>query len=125
MKKLLIIITVLSIAALSACKKDKLITVSQNISAPVLKSPAADTSIAVTASDTANIINITWSTANYGVSGINTYYVQVDSAGNGFKKFVTIGTVSSKTTFSISLNSLNSQLLAGLGLASNAATSVE
>ncbi len=125
MKKLFIIITVLGISVLAACKKDKLATVSQNIAGPVLKAPAADTAIVVTASDTANIIHIAWSKADFGVTGINTYFVQVDSAGNNFKKFVTIGTVSNGTTLSVSLNSLNSQLLNGLGLASNSATSLE
>jgi hypothetical protein len=125
MKKILIILAAAGFAALSACKKDKLATVSANIGAPVLKSPAADTSIVVTPADSGQTIKIKWGTANYGVSGINTYFVQVDSAGKGFKTFVTIGTVTSVDTLALTLGSLNTQLLNGLNLAANAPASVE
>jgi starch-binding outer membrane protein SusE/F len=125
MKKIFIILSVLGIAVMAACKKDKLATVSQNITAPVIKSPSADTAIVVTPADSSNILKIMWSPANYGVQGINTYFVQADSVGKNFSKFVTLGTVTAADTLSLSVGSLNSQLLAGLGLTANGATTVE
>jgi len=125
MKKILIMVAVLSIALFSACKKNELATVSNNITGPVLKSPAADTAIVATPADTANILTISWSKANFGVQGVNTYFIQVDSAGSNFKKYFTLATVNSSTSYSLSIGSLNSQLLGNLGLASNAATSLD
>jgi hypothetical protein len=125
MKKILIITLAFGIAILSACHKDKLATVSNNVTGPTLKAPSADTTIVVTPADSANVIKITWSKADFGVQGVNTYFIQVDSAGSNFKKFFTLATVNSTTSYSLSLGSLNSQLLGNLSLAANAATSVE
>lgn len=125
MKKLFIIISVLGIATLSACKKDKLATVSQNITGPALKAPVADTTIVVTPSDSANIVHFAWSTADFGVTGINTYFIQVGVAGANFTSKVTLGTVSNGTSMSMSVGSLNDKLLSGLGLAANAQSNLE
>jgi hypothetical protein len=125
MKKIFIIITVLSIALFSACKKDKLATVAQNATAPVLSNPADGTSVAVTIADSAQVLTISWQKPDYGVSAVVNYFVQVDSAGKNFSKYVVLGNLTSVTTMSLSYNSFNNKLLSGLNLASNAATTVE
>ncbi len=125
MKKLFIIISVLGFAALSACKKDKLATVSQNITAPVLKAPVADTTIAVTPADSANVVHFAWTTADFGVSGINTYFVQVGVAGSNFKSNVVIGSTTNSTALSLSVGTLNDKLLSGLGIPANAQSDLE
>jgi hypothetical protein len=125
MKKIFFILMGITLAMLSSCKKDKLATVAANIDAPVLHTPQADTTIVVTTTDSSQVMKIQWAKSNYGVQGINTYFVEVDSVGKNFSKKVIIGTVTNSDTLSISNGSLNDQLLAGLGLAANAPTTVE
>jgi hypothetical protein len=125
MKKIFILLMGLTIAVVSACKKEKLATVSSNVAAPVLTSPADGTAITVRPADTAQLLNITWTKSDYGVSAVVDYFVQADSAGKNFSKYVTLGNVTSKDTLSLSYSSLNSQLLNGLNLAPNAASTVE
>jgi len=125
MKKLLIIILG-SFALLSACKKDKLVQVSQNITPPVLVHPATDTAFVVTAADSSQLFNIKWKTANYGASAVLSYFVQIDSAGKNFSKLVSLGnTTGFDTTMSLSYGALNSLLTTGLNLTPNAPASLE
>jgi len=125
MKKILFILFGLTLAVLSACKKDKLATVSQNIKAAVLVTPAADTTIVVTAADSAQVLKIKWKSADFGVQAVVSYFVQVDSAGKNFSKYVTLGNITAKDTLYLSNGALNTALTNGLNLAPNAATSVE
>src|ERR1700743_129879 len=125
MKKIFVILIGLTIAVLSACKKEKLATVSSNTTAPVLTSPTDGTEIAITPADTSQILNITWKKADYGVSAVVDYFIQADSVGKNFSKYVTLGNVTSKDTLSLTYSSLNSKLLNGLSLAPNAASTVE
>lgn len=125
MKKLFIIISVLGIAAVSSCKKDKLATVSQNITGSVLKAPAADTTIVVTPADSANVVHFAWTAADFGVAGINTYFVQIGIGGSNFGNKITVGSVSNGTSLAMSVGALNDRLLSGLGLAANAQSNLE
>lgn len=125
MKKIFIIVTVLSFAILSACKKDKLATVSQNISAPVISSPTDATAIAVTLADSSQTLNITWNSPDYGVKGVVSYFVQVDSAGKNFSKFYNLANLTSANSLSMSYNTFNAKLLNGLNLAQNAVAALE
>lgn len=125
MKKLLIIILG-SFALLSACKKDKIIQISSNIQPAVLIHPATDTAFVVTAADSSQIFNIKWKTANYGVSAVTSYFVQIDSAGKNFSKLVTLGnTTGYDTTMSLSYGALNTLVSNALNLAPNAPASLE
>jgi hypothetical protein len=125
MKKIFIIAAVLSFALLQACKKDKLVTVSSNITAPVVTSPSDGTAIVVTTADSAQTFNITWTKPDYGVSAVVNYFVQVDSVGNNFKTNVTLANLTNATSYALSYNQLNSKLIAGLNLAPNALATVE
>jgi hypothetical protein len=127
MKKILIAVMVLSFAALSACKKDKLATVSSTITAPVLYTPQADTTITVTPADSSQVFKVTWNKSDYGVSSVNSYFIEVDSAGKNFSKNIVLANLSSVNTlaFSISNGSLNDKLMAGLGLTANALSTIE
>jgi len=126
MKKIFIIFLGATFALLSACKKEQIKSmVSSNITVPVLSNPTDGTSITVTTADSAQVLNITWSKPDYGVSAVVNYFVQVDSAGKNFSKFTQLAYLTSTTSFSLSYNSLNSKLLAGLNLAPNATASVE
>ncbi len=115
----------MAFAALSSCKKEEKVTVAANIKASVLSSPTDGTAIVVTPADSAQTLNVKWSTPDYGVSAVVSYFVQVDSLGNNFKKHVTLGNLTSTTSLSLSYGTLNSQLLAGLNLRPNATTTVE
>jgi hypothetical protein len=125
MKKIFIILIGLTFAVLSACKKDKLATVSSNTTAPVLTSPTDGTAIAITTADTAQVLKITWTAPNYGVSAVVSYFVQADSVGNNFSKNVNLGNLTSATSLSLSYGTFNSKLLSGLNLAPNATATIE
>jgi hypothetical protein len=126
MKKNLIIVLGLSLAMLSACKKDKIVQVSANTQAAVLVNPATDTTFAITAADTAQIFNIKWKAANYGASAVKSYFVQVDSVGKNFSKLVNFAnTTGLDTTLSLSYGTLNTDLINGLNLTPNAPASLE
>src|ERR1700761_4974401 len=96
MKKISIIIMVLAIAFLAACKKDESnkATVSSNIKAPVMSSPVTNTAIVVTATDTTQLLKVKWSSADYGVSTVLTYFVQIGTSGSNFSKSTILGTTS-------------------------------
>lgn len=115
----------MAFAALSSCKKEQKITVAANIKASVLSSPTDGTAIVVTPADSSQTLNIKWSAPDYGVSAVVSYFVQVDSLGNNFKKYVTLGNLTTTTSLSLSYGTLNSRLLAGLNLRPNATTTVE
>ncbi|TWI95576.1 uncharacterized protein DUF5019 [Mucilaginibacter frigoritolerans] len=123
MKKIFFIL--MAFAMLSSCKKEQKITVAANITAPVISSPTDGTAIAVTAADSSQTLNIKWSKPDYGVSAVVSYFVQVDSLGNSFKKYVTLGNLTTTTSLSLSYGTLNGLLLGGLNLNPNVATTVE
>jgi hypothetical protein len=123
MKKIFIIL--MACAALSACKKEQKMTVAANITAPVISSPTDGTAIAVTVADTAQLLNIKWSKPEYGVSAVISYFVQVDSSGNNFKKYVNLGNLNTTTSLSLSYGAFNNKLLSSLNLAPNSTATVE
>jgi len=125
MKKIFIIVTALVFVLLSACQKEKKITVAANIQASAITSPATGTSIDVTVADSSQTFTVTWSKPNYGVSAVVSYFVQVDSLGKNFKSFVNIGNVTATNTLSLSYNNLNALLMNPLNLTPNAASSLE
>ncbi len=125
MKKLFIIVAGLSFALLSACKKDKLVMVAGNIQAAAITTPSTGTAFAVTVADSSQLLNIKWDEPNYGVQAVVSYFVQVDSVGKNFKKFVTIGNLRQANAFSISYNNFNNAVMAPLGLTPNAASTLE
>jgi len=124
MKKIFILVIASGFALLSACKKDKLATVAQNISEPVISSPADATAIDVTIADSSQQLNIQWAAPNYGVKAVVSYFVQVDTAGKNFSKFYTLANTSANS-LSMSYNTLNGKLMNGLNLAQNALASIE
>jgi hypothetical protein len=123
MKKIFIIL--MAFAVLSACKKEQKITVAANITAPVISTPTDGTPIAVTVADTAQVLTIKWQKPDYGASAVVSYFVQVDSVGKNFKKYVSLGSLTSTTSMSLSYGTFNSKLLVGLNLAPNALATVE
>ncbi len=124
MKKIFILVIASGFALLSACKKDKLATVAQNISIPVISTPADATAIDVTIADSSQQLNIQWAAPNYGVKAVVSYFVQVDSAGKNFATFYNLANTSA-TSLSMSYNTLNGKLMNGLNLAQNALASIE
>ncbi len=125
MKKLFIIATALVFTLLSACQKEKKVTVAANIQPSAITSPNTATSVDVTVADSSQIFTVTWSNPNYGVSAVVSYFVQVDSLGKNFKTFVNIGNLTSTNTLSLSYNNLNALLMNPLNLTPNAASSLE
>jgi hypothetical protein len=123
MKKPLIIIMA-AILGLAACKKDDKITVASNIVAPVLLTPTIATAITVNPADSAQKLKFKWSKADYGVSAVVNYFIQVDVDGNSFKKKFFLGNSQSDTLVT-TLGAFNNRLLAGLGIAANASSAIE
>jgi len=124
MKKTLILLTVLAVTILSACKKEPLATVAQNIGAPAITSPAAATSIAVTPTDSAQMFSVKWGKADYGVKAVVSYFVEIDSAGRNFSKHIVIGNTSADS-LSMTNGTLNTKLLTGLNLPANVPSTIE
>jgi hypothetical protein len=118
---------VLATAFLAACKKDdsNKATVSSSIKAPVMSSPAANTAIVVTAADTTQLLKVKWGSADYGVSTVLTYFVQIGTSGSNFSKRTTLGTTSNVDTLSLTYGALNNAVMGGLGLPANAASAIE
>jgi starch-binding outer membrane protein SusE/F len=125
MKKIIIIIIAAAFGLFAACKKTPLVTVAANIQPAVITSPSSGTSIAVTVADSSQILTINWKNPDYGVSAVVSYFVQIDSAGKNFSKFVTLANLTSANTLSLSYNTFNSLLLTPLNLTANAAASLE
>jgi len=124
MKKILLIIMALTLGILSSCKKEALVTVSSNIGAPVLKNPADGTSIAVTAADSNQMLITKWQKADYGVSAVISYFVQVAPIGNNFKTKIVIGATTADS-LQITYGGLNNRLINQLHLPANAASTIE
>ena len=122
MRKILIIAMAFGFAMFAACKKEMLATVS-NVTAPQLSSPSSGSAIVVTADDSTQMLNVTWSKATFGVAAVVTYFVQVDAAGGNFAQPINLGTLP-KDTLSLTYGALNSKLL-NAGLAANAASDIE
>lgn len=120
-----ILFLILLAAGLFSCKKDNVVAVvKSDVGAPVITAPLGTTNIIVTAPDTAKRFNIKWSKADYGVTTIVNYFVQMDVAGRNFSQAVVIGS-SNADSLSFSWGSLNNRLLTELNLPPNAAAQVE
>ena len=72
---------------------------------------ANDATVVLTKADSATVITYTWKAADFGLSLVVNYYIQVDRAGNNFKDATVIGQTINTTTFSIITYDLNSKLL--------------
>jgi hypothetical protein len=124
MKKTFIIVMAAMLGFMAACKKEDKAIVSSNITLPVLLAPTTGTAIAVTPADSAQRLQFKWSSTNYGVVTVLNYFVQVDVDGNNFSKKYVLGNTPADT-LGLTLGSLNSKLLAGIGLNANAANAIE
>jgi len=127
MKKIIIpiMMAVITFLAASCKKEDNKAIVSSNITAPVITAPTSSTSIAVTPADSTQKLNIKWSKADYGVSAVVSYFVQIDTAGHNFSKKVTIGTTTNADSLSLTFGALNRYIITSLGLAANKACAIE
>lgn len=116
-------ITALAVA-FAACKKEDKATIATNIIVPVISSPTTGTNLVVTAADSGQNLAFTWSKANYGVTAVLSYFVQVDSAGTNFRKSI-IFPAAGADTLKMTNGSFNTRLMSGLGLAINAVSSID
>ena len=110
MKKLSIIIFLIGLVGLFSCKKDETKAVIQSPTSPVLHVAGGD-SIVLNKANADSLITYTWSAASFGLDLVTTYTVQVDKASDSLKNPITIGTVTSATSFSILTKDLNNKLL--------------
>ncbi|HVW97990.1 MAG TPA: SusE domain-containing protein [Mucilaginibacter sp.] len=124
MKKTLLIISVFALGLLSACKKDPLVTVSANVGAPVLLTPTEGTAITVTAADSNEVVNATWSKADYGVDAVVSYFVQASVAGNNFATHIQIGETNN-LSLSLTYGAINNRLINQLHLPANESSDIE
>lgn len=124
MKNIFITTLAAMIMVLAACKKEDKVVISTHIVVPVISTPATATTLVVTPADSAALLSVQWSKANYGVNAVLGYFVQVDSSGNGFKKSISL--LSTKNdTLTLSNGAFNTLLLNGLGLAPNAVSKID
>lgn len=112
------------IVAVSACKKEAKVTIATTIVTPVISSPMSGATLVVTPADSAQAMQFSWSKANYGVNAVLSYFVQIDSAGNNFKKVINLS-AKSADTLSMTNGAFNNLLLSGLALAPNATSAIE
>ncbi len=66
-----------------------------------------------------------WSSADYGVQAVVTYFVQVGASGSNFAKKATLASTNNVDTLSFTYSALNNAALTGLGLPANAASPIE
>ncbi|WCT14193.1 SusE domain-containing protein [Mucilaginibacter jinjuensis] len=125
MKKLFILTTAMVVVLLAACKKEERATVSSNIKAPVMSAPTVGTSIVVTPADSTQQLKVKWSSADYGVQAVVTYFVQIGTSGSNFAKRATLGSTNNVDTLSFTYGALNNSVLNTLGLPANAASPIE
>jgi hypothetical protein len=109
MKKLSIIIFLIAMVGLFSCKKAEKSEVSSNPAPPVLKLTADSLALQKSYADT--MITYQWSSANFGISLVVTYTLQVDKKGDNFNNPLAIGSAIGSTSLSVLTSVLNNQLL--------------
>lgn len=116
----------ITILALS-CEKDEeraILNNGFNRTKPNISKPAKASVIEVTPSDSASVLQFQWQKASYGVDVQVNYYLEIDSATNGFKNAQSLAIVQSDT-FSMALFALNAMLLTKMKLPENVLSSLE
>ena len=125
MKKLSIFLMFIAGLALISCTEEE-VGPTLNIAdatAPQITAPAAGTAIELNEENAAEVIEFTWTAADYGMSLAITYNLEMDLAGNDFAAPITIASVSELTT-SMTKGDLNAKLLSN-NVAAGATASVE
>ncbi|MEO6149402.1 MAG: SusE domain-containing protein [Mucilaginibacter sp.] len=118
-------IIILALFALFGCKKNNIVAVtSDNPAAPSVSVPAEASSVVLTNDDAGSKFFIRWKKADYGVSTVLNYTVEIDAAGKSFSTLVSLGTTTDDS-LSITKGALNDILITTLGLPQNAASQVE
>lgn len=96
---------------LASCEKDETkVIMSENPTAPSITGPSSGASIVLTNADSANNISFTWSATDVGFSGVITYTLQMDKAGNEFNDALILAS-GTTTSADINVYSLDSKLL--------------
>ncbi|HTX88710.1 MAG TPA: SusE domain-containing protein [Bacteroidales bacterium] len=113
MKKISLILAAIFLVGSFACKKQETkATLNANATAPVLLNMQEGATIVLKKSDSAVVIDFTWTTASFGQTVVTTYMVQMDKQGNDFASAVTLGVVTNGTQISLSTYDFNNKLLA-------------
>ncbi len=111
MKKLSILILVLGLFSLLSCKKDETKAILKSSpGAPALTVPGGTSLILLEASKDV-VLKYSWAAADYGVSVVTTYTLQMDKQGNNFSDPIALGAVNSLLAFPVLTGDLNSKLL--------------
>src|ERR1035437_7286259 len=126
MRQNLIYLIIFGLITLFSCKKDetKVSVNNNNIKPPTITSTLDGTSMVITDANKNNTMSIHWTSADYGFKTPLTYYVQLDTAGDNFKKPITLGSVANTDSLSISSGALNKLLIAN-GYKGNIQSAVE
>jgi starch-binding outer membrane protein SusE/F len=110
MKKISIIIFLIGLVGLFSCKKDETKAVLKTPTASNLTVAGGD-SLALLKTNADSSITYHWTAANFGLSLVVTYTLQVDKQGNDFKDAVSLGTVTAKTSLTLLTSEFNNKLL--------------
>jgi hypothetical protein len=117
-KLILFLIAIIGVTFISSCKKDEVKTViGTNFLAPALTSGVTTGStVTLNKANKDVMLNIVWSSANYGFRASVTYTLQMDKKGNNFAAPVSVGTrtsvmLAAVDTAQLTTNDLNNKLL--------------
>jgi hypothetical protein len=126
MRQNLLYLIIFGLITFFSCKKDetRVSVNNNNITAPTIISTLDGRSMVITDSNKDSTMSFHWTAADYGFKTPLTYYVQLDTAGDNFKKPINIGSVTNTDSLSISLNDLN-KLLIGNGYKGNIKAAIE
>ncbi|RYE14089.1 MAG: SusF/SusE family outer membrane protein, partial [Sphingobacteriales bacterium] len=98
--------------------------VNSDAGAPTVTTPTEASTVTVTKDDMESKVLIRWNRADYGVSTVLNYIVQIDKAGNNFAAPVVLGNTPTDS-LSITKAGLNNAVMNTLGLPENAESEVE
>lgn len=114
MKKTALLLLVLAtFVGFYSCKKDetRVVLDTSKITAPALNVAGDGSQVDINPNNLDSSLLFTWTAANYGFSTAINYFLQMDVAGNHFKKPSTLGSTHSELSFTLGYNELNNKLL--------------
>jgi hypothetical protein len=125
MKKYLFL-SLLAALAFNACKDAETDPVLKLGNQPIITSPSANTAYVLTEAKANDIFAVfNWTAAEYGFDAAVTYTLELDVAGKNFAEPLTVGATTGLSLDNITVDKINSLLIAGKSLAGGDAAQIE
>lgn len=106
-------ITMASVLLLQACSDENFDPIVAPGAVPVISAPSGGSTYVLEEANAANILaDFNWTGADFGFQAAITYTLEMDKAGNNFANPVTLGTTNTKAITNITVEKVNSIMLA-------------